>query len=136
MTYVRSYGQAREIMKEYYCSPYVTSPEGYENDRYFKVPVDCPREFCMDDDCVRLVSKETGAVIPIHAFPFDDEGRKNIEMMNRMTPVYDEAEDSEYISLLKRYRSTYGRGYFSGEDHELYGATARQVMNDIRKALA
>lgn len=128
-----SYHQAREIMAGIYAGECITSPEGYENEQYWAVPVDSPPAMGIDDDCTRLIAKNTGEIIKIYSFPFDDEGQRNIKWLNAMTPVYDNADDSEYLSLLRRYRAKYGEGYF--DDNPVYGLTEKQIKANIAAAL-
>lgn len=128
-----SYGQAREIMAGLYPGVCTTSPEGYENDQYWYVPVGTPPDAGLDDDCARLISKDTGEITPVHTSPFDDEGRSNIAWLNAMIPVYDNTADPEYLALLKRYRAEYGEGYF--DDNNVYGLTEAQIKADIATSL-
>lgn len=129
-----SYHQARDIMAGLYAGECTTSPEGYENAEYWRVPVDSPPDLCIADDCVRLISKETGDIEAFHAFPFSAEGQANLSWINAMTPVYDDTTDPEYIDLLKRYRTEYGGGYF--DDNPVHGLTDAQIKADIAAALA
>lgn len=130
---VTSYHQARGIIADLYAGHCVTSPEGYENAEHFFVPVDHPPALGFDDDCVRLVDKSTGKIIPVHVFPFDDAGKANIERLRAMDTVYDTTSDTEYLDLLKRYHAKYGEDYFAG--NPVYGLKEQQIKAGIRQAL-
>lgn len=129
-----SYHQARDIMAGTYAGECTTSPEGYENANYWKVPTDAPPDLEQADDCTRLISKKTGEIEAFHTFPFDEEGQANLSWINAMTPVYDATADPEYISLLKRYQDEYGEGYF--DDNPVHGLTEQQIKTNITAALA
>ncbi|MBT1173574.1 hypothetical protein JS528_09525 [Bifidobacterium sp. MA2] len=129
-----SYRQARDIMAGIYAGECTTSPEGYENANYWKVPTDAPPDLEQADDCTRLISKETGEITPFHTFPFDEEGQSNLSWINAMTPVYDDTADPEYLDLLKRYQAEYGEGYF--DDNPVHGLTETQIKANITTALA